>query len=198
VTAVVAKRTALACALVVSATFAGPARADASQAANADYSCTYSSKAKSDVVQVDHCASADAAGHIHLKRQHLRALDFDRQGLASVYIGGGWRYFSRDGRSAPVMTMDNGADSFADGLARSPVGAKVGFIDRNLTLVIPPRYNGALPFENGSAAVCVDCKLTSEGEHSSYDGGRWTCIDRHGHERQPFNAGPGAGHVCRP
>jgi hypothetical protein len=193
----VAKRTALACALVVSVAFAGPARADASQAANADYSCTYSSKAKSDVVEVDHCASSDAAGHIHLKRQHLRALDFDRYGLASVYIDGNWHYVSRDGRLARVMTMDNGADPFADGLARSPVGAKVGFINRDLTLAIPPRYDGALPFENGSAEVCIDCKLVSEGEHSSYQDGRWACIDRHGHERQPFSASPGAGHACR-
>jgi hypothetical protein len=194
----VLSRTALACAFAISAAFAGPARVEAGEAANADYSCTYSSKAKSDVVQVDHCASADAAGHIRFKRQHLRALDYDRYGLASVYIDGNWHYVSRDGRLARVMTMDNGADSFADGLARSPVGAKIGFINRNLTLAIPSRYDGALPFENGSAEVCVDCKLATEGEHSSYEGGRWACIDRHGQERQPFRAGPGAGHVCRP
>jgi len=194
----VAKRTALACAIAVWAAFAGPARPEAGEAANADYSCAYSSKARTDVVQVDHCAWADAAGHIHLKRQHLRALDFDRHGLASAHIGGAWHYVRRDGRSAPVMAMDNGADPFADGLARSPVGAKVGFIDRNFILVIPPRFDGALPFENGLAAVCIDCKLASEGEHSSYEGGRWACIDRHGHERQPFSASLGAGLVCRP
>jgi WG containing repeat len=190
-------RTALACAIAISAALAGPARVEAGEAANADYSCAYSSKGGGDVVQVDHCASADAAGHIHLKRQQLRALDFGRDSVASVYIDGNWHYVSRDGRLARVMTMDNGADPFADGLARSPVGAKVGFINRDFVLVIPPRYDGALPFEQGSAAVCVDCKLTSEGEHSSYQGGRWACIDRHGHERQPFSLGPGAGHVCR-
>jgi hypothetical protein len=194
----VLNRTALTCAIAISAVFAGPARSHASQAATADYSCAYSAKGGGDVVQVDHCASSDAAGHIHLKRQHLRALDFDRQGLASVYLDGNWHYVSRDGRLARVMTMDNGADPFADGLARAQVGAKVGFINRNLTLVIPPRYDGALPFDRGSAEVCIDCKLTSEGEHSSYEGGRWACIDRHGHERQPFSASPGAGHVCRP
>jgi hypothetical protein len=194
----ISRKTASACAFTVLAAFAGPARPDASQAAGADYSCAYSARGGGDVVQVDHCASSDAAGHIRLKRQHLRALDFGRDGLASVYLDSNWHYVSRDGRRARVMTMDNGADSFADGLARSPVGAKVGFINRNLTLVIPSRYDGALPFENGSAAVCIDCKLASEGEHSSYEGGRWACIDRYGHERQPFSAAPGAGHVCRP
>jgi hypothetical protein len=194
----ISRKTALACALAISAAFASPARPDASPAASADYSCAYSAKGGGDVVQVDHCAWADAAGHIHMKRGLLRALDFGRYGLASVYIDGNWHYVSRDGRLARVMTMDNGADSFADGLARSPVGAKVGFINRDLTLAIPPRYDGALPFEHGSAEVCIDCKLASEGEHSSYQGGRWACIDRHGHERQPFTPGPGAGHVCRP
>ena len=96
---------------------------------------------------IEHCARSDAAGHFHLKRQHLLALDFGRQGLASVNIDGGWYYVRRDGRLAPVMTMDNGAEPFAEGFARSPVGGKIGFINRNLALVIPARYDGALPFE---------------------------------------------------
>jgi hypothetical protein len=192
----VANRIALACAFAVWVTFAGPARPEASQRTHADYSCAYSSKAKDDVLHSDHCAWSDAAGHIHLKRQHRLALDFDRDGLASVNIGGGWRYVSRDGRLAPVMTMDNGAEPFADGLARSPVGDKIGFINRNLVLVIPARYDGALPFDHGRAEVCIACKLTSDGEHSSYEGGRWACIDRHGQERTPFSPSHGAGHVC--
>jgi hypothetical protein len=95
------------------------------------------------------------------------------------------------------MMMDNWAEPFADGLARSPVGGKIGFIDRNLALVISARYDGAFPFEHGWAAVCTDCKLASDGEHSSYVGGRWGCIDPHGHEQEPFRPDQGAGHVCR-
>src|SRR4029077_3739959 len=98
---------------------------------------------------------SDAAGHLHLKREHLLALGFDQYGLASVYIGG-WYYVRRDGRLAPVMMMDNWAESFADGLARSPVGSKIGFIDRKLALVVPARYDGAFPFEHGWAAACID------------------------------------------
>ena len=73
----------------------------------------------------------------------------------------------------------------------------IGFIDRNLALVIAPRFDGALPFEDGWAEVCIQCKLTSDGEHSWYEGGLWGCIDRHGHARKPFQASEGAGHVCR-
>ncbi|MGP0060840.1 MAG: WG repeat-containing protein [Beijerinckiaceae bacterium] len=196
-TVMVANRTALVCAFAVWVMLAAPAWPEASQATTTDYSCAYSPKAKGDVLQFEHCAWSDAAGHTYLKREHRLALDFDRYGLASVNIGGGWYYVSRDGRLAPVMAMDNWAEPFADGLARSPVGHKIGFINRNLALIIPPRYDGALPFEHGWAEVCIDCKLTSHGEHSWYEGGRWGCIDRHGHERKPFSPSQGAGHVCR-
>jgi WG containing repeat len=190
-------RAALVCAFTVLAMLCGPGWSAAGQPANADRSCTYASKARRDVLQFEHCVWSDATGHLHLKRKHRLALDFDRHGLASVNIGGGWYYVRQNGQLAPVMTMDNGAEPFADGLARSPVGGKIGFIDRNLTLVVPARYDGALPFEHGWAKVCIACKLASEGEHSLYRGGRWGCIDRHGHERDPFKPGEGADHVCR-
>ena len=194
---VVANRAVLVCAFIAWVMFAVPAWPGASQATSADYSCTYSAKAKGDVLQFERCAWSDGSGHIHLKREHRLALDFDRYGLARVNIGGGWYYVGRDSRLAPVMTMDNWAEPFADGLARSHVGNKIGFINRNLVLVIPPRYDGALPFEHGWAEVCIDCKLASQGEHSWYEGGRWGCIDRRGHERKPFSPSQGAGHVCR-
>jgi WG repeat protein len=166
-------------------------------ATSTELGCTYSSKAKGDVLHVDHCAWSDTAGHIHLKREPRLALDFDRYGLASVNIGGGWYYVGRDGRLAPVATLDNWAEPFFGGLARSPAGNKIGFINRNLVFVIPPRFGGALPFEDGWAEVCIDCKLTSQDEHSWYEGGRWSCIDRRGHERKPSSPGLGAAQVCR-
>lgn len=189
-------RAALICVFTIAATFAGAAWSVASPATNPDHSCTYAPKAKSDVLHFEHCARSDAARHFHLKRQHLLALDFDRNGLASVNIDGGWFYVRRDGRLAPVMTMDNGAEPFSEGLARSPVGGKIGFINLHLALVIPARYNGALPFQDAGAEVCIDCRLISHGEHSTYEGGRWACIDHHGRERKPFSADRGAGQVC--
>ncbi|WP_246675416.1 WG repeat-containing protein [Mesorhizobium sp. B2-3-4] len=183
-------------AFVFSAMFAATGWSAANPVANQDYRCVYAPKAKGDIVDAEHCASSDAAGHIHLKRKHLLALDFDRHGLASININGGWYYVRQDGRLAPVMAMDNWAEPFADGLARSPVGSKIGFINRNLALVIPARYDGALPFEHGRAEVCIDCKLVPDGEHFRYVGGRWACIDRHGHERGPFRPDRSAGDVC--
>jgi hypothetical protein len=136
-------------AFAVSVMFAGTAWSEAGRMTGGSYSCTYSPKSKGDVVELEHCTGSDSVGHFHLKREHLLALDFDRYGLASVYINGRWYYVRRDGRLAPVMMRDNWAESFADGLARSPVSGKIGFINRNLALVIPARYDGALPFRRG-------------------------------------------------
>jgi hypothetical protein len=188
-------RAALVCALTFAVMLSGPAWSQASKAA--DTSCTYAAKTGGDVLHFEHCARTDPAGHPRLERKHLLALEFDRHGLAGVNIGDGWYYVRRDGRFAAVMKMDNWAESFADGLARSPVAGKIGFINRNLALAIPARYDGALPFEHGWAEVCIDCKLVSHGEHSWYEGGRWACIDRLGREREPFRPGRSAGHVCR-
>jgi hypothetical protein len=200
-------RAALIGVFTIAAWFAGTAWSVAGPVAKPDYGCIYapeanstkanSAKATGDVIHVERCARSDSAGHFHLKRQHLLALDFGRHGLASVYIEGGWYYVRRDGRLAPVMTMDNGAEPFSEGFARSPVGGKIGFINLNLALAIPARYDGALPFGDAGAEVCIDCRLVSRGEHSSYEGGRWACIDHHGHEREPFSPDRGAGHVCR-
>jgi hypothetical protein len=202
VTVLIHHRAVLIGVLAIAAMFAGTAWSVAGPMAKPDYGCTYSPKSKSaramgDILDFEHCARADAAGHFHLKPRHLQALDFDRHGLASVYIDGGWYYVRREGRLAPVMAMDNGAEPFSEGLARSPVGGKIGFIDLHLALVIAAKYDGALPFERGGAEVCIDCKLVSHGEHSAYEGGRWACIDRQGHERVPFSPDRVAGQVCR-
>jgi len=112
-----------------------------------------------------------------------RRLQFDRHGLAAVLVGEQWVYYSLAGDAAPVMTMDNGADYFVEGRARSNLGGKIGYIDRSLRLVIARRYDGALPFRGGVAEVCFGCTIRSDGEHQSYAGGRWQRIDRFGRER---------------
>jgi len=129
------------------------------------------------------CAARNPDGTIRLAPAHLRRLDFDRAGLAAVHVGESFHYVRRDGRTAPVMTMDNGADPFVQNRARSRLGGKIGFIDRSLRLVIPRRYDGALPFTRGAAEVCTGCTPASDGEHGWYEGGRWARIDRSGRER---------------
>ncbi|BAM87092.1 hypothetical protein S58_10810 [Bradyrhizobium oligotrophicum S58] len=133
------------------------------------------------------CAVAGDDGQFRVTPSFRASLQFDRNGLAVVLVlgrskgeAGRWFYVKRDGAMAAVMAYDNGAEEFTDGRARSPVGAKIGYIDRSLRLVIPPTYDGAYPFEKGVAVVCLGCSLVSEGGHSWYEGGTWGCIDPDG------------------
>ncbi|MFS2110726.1 WG repeat-containing protein [Sphingomonas sp. Sphisp140] len=128
------------------------------------------------------CAAQANDGTLRLAPAHLKRLDFDRSGLATIHVGKSFHYVRRNGRTAPVMTMDNGADPFVNGRARSEWQGKIGYVDRTLRLVIARRYDGAMPFEKGFGEVCMGCSLTGDGEHHWYAGGTWLRVDRAGRE----------------
>ena len=144
------------------------------------------------------CAATGADGRPRLTRSYLTRLRYDRDGLASVLLLDGtdprkfqWFYVRRGVIPVPVESMDNGPDYFEDGLARSRVGGKIGYIDRKLNLVIPATYDGAYPFKDGVAVVCTACtyvsdSTASEGERGWYEGGQWGRIDRKGRVVSPF------------
>ena len=131
------------------------------------------------------CTRTDASAHLTVPPIHVRSLKFDKYGLATVWMNG-FYYVRRDGRMARVLQFDNGADYFVEGFARTVAGGKIGFIDRKLRVVIPPRYDFAFPFNGGTAAVCNGCKeISDDGEHTGMVGGQWGVIDRHGREVAP-------------
>jgi hypothetical protein len=144
------------------------------------------------------CAATGPDGRPRLKRSYLGRLRYDRDGLASVMLFNGtdrrkyqWYYVRHGVIPVPVESMDNGPDYFEDGLARSRVGGKIGYIDRKLNLVIPATYDGAYPFRDGVAVVCTACTIeydrtVTEGERSWYAGGQWGRIDRRGRVVSPF------------
>jgi hypothetical protein len=121
---------------------------------------------------------------------------YDRYGLSEISIGHQFYVIRRDGVMAPVMIMDNWAEGFSNGLARSPVGNKIGYIDRSLKLAIPARYDGAYRFEHGAARVCVGCTSQAVGEYSTYVSGQWGCIDRRGRALQPLTRREGPDFSC--
>ena len=141
--------------------------------------CSYTSVRDHERLTIERCAQKDAQGRIQISRNHLGRFAYDRRGLTNIYVDG-WYYLARNGRSAAVMAYDNGADEFNDGLARSPVGKKIGYIDRSLRFVIPARFDGAYPFENGLAVVCIGCRTVPSGEHFMSVDGEWGCIDSKG------------------
>lgn len=144
--------------------------------------CTYPSRSRKELVTAPDCARRD--GTLTFNPTRLSDFAFTR-GLIDVNIGGQFYYVRRSGLSQPVMTFDNWADDFRYGLARSEVGGKIGYIDRKLRVVLPRIYDGAFPFENGGALVCFGCTKQSDGEHSFYRGGDWTCVDHRGRELSP-------------
>ena len=108
--------------------------------------------------------------------------------VAPVLVGDQWYYVAPDGRTAPVIPFDNGADRFREGLARTRASGRIGYIDRSLRAAIPPRYDFAWPFENGRALVCMGCKPgepDSDG-HRAVIGGQWGYIDRDGRTVEPI------------
>jgi hypothetical protein len=92
----------------------------ASVPAQQDYplACLYAPRG-GELDRFEACAAQANDGTIRLAPAHRAKLDFDRNGLASVHVGKHFHYVARNGRSAPVMTMDNGADPFVGGRARS-------------------------------------------------------------------------------
>lgn len=174
-------RVALAATAVATALMANAA--PAASRSRADLDCTYQPRAGQEVTTFHHCARTALGGRPQVTSQHLRRLQFDRHGLSAIFIGQ-WYAIRRGGRLAPVMMLDNWAEPFSDGLARSPVAGKIGYIDRGLRLAIPARYDGAYPFDHGHALVCIGCAIRTTDEHSSYVGGVWRCIDRRGRETE--------------
>jgi len=81
---------------------------------------------------------------------------------------------------------DNGADYFSEGMRRFVKNGKVGFADRNGTVVIKPEYDFASPFNYGYAAYCNGCDWEkTEEEHKAIVGGTWGVINFKGEIVQP-------------
>ncbi|MCK9450490.1 MAG: WG repeat-containing protein [Bacteroidales bacterium] len=80
-----------------------------------------------------------------------------------------------------VFPFDNGPDEPSDGLFRIILNHKIGYADSaSGKVVIPPQFDCAWPFENGVAAVSINCKTISEGEHSIWLSDDWLYIDKTG------------------
>lgn len=125
---------------------------------------------------------------LDISSEDLKRMKFSKDRLAQVIVPDkGWYYVKPNGKSLSVITFDNGADYFAQGLARSKINGKIAYFDVSFRQVIPPKYDWGWPFEGGKALVCNGCRETprdSDG-HSLMVGGQWGFIDRSGKEIVP-------------
>lgn len=171
----------------------------AAGAQTATKDCSYRARATAsrpepEFIRYTACATAKKDGTVELLPEHLAAVDFDSTGIAAIRVGEEFYYVRSNGRTARVPTFDNWADDFADGRVRffrTVDGVeKIGYADRDLAEVIPPRFDWGFPFSDGRAIVCIGCALgpaDSEG-HRSVEGGRWGAIDLSGREIVPIEA----------
>jgi len=145
---------------------------------------------------IAHCAHRGQDGKLRVEPVVLDLLAQRGVDLAAVAFDDVLHYLNADGVAVPVLPFDNGADYFVEGFARTLQGGKVGFIDEHLRVVIPPKWDFAFPFENGTAVVCNGCKFRPIGdEHQEVVGGRWGAIDTRGevvvpviHDREVLGA----------
>lgn len=117
-------------------------------------------------------------GRLDVAPAMRKRLTYGKYGLGQLMVlgdNGGWHYIKRNGATLPVVTFDNGADYFAEGLTRGIVKGGIAYFDPEFRQVAGPYADGS-PFRNGRAAVCQGC---SESGNTSRDG-RWGFIDRTG------------------
>jgi hypothetical protein len=141
--------------------------------------CAYS--AGEGITQYDNCVQFAQDGTVKIKNTHLQSMDFSRKdGLVGLYYIDGTAYVNKAGKVVRTFTFDNGPDYFVEGLARMlSADGKFGFINRNLDMVIPPRYDFAAAFSpEGRAAFCLGCtKKKRQPEGAAWVGGQWGYID---------------------
>lgn len=135
--------------------------------------------------EVPDCVHVQADGSLAIASRYLKDLPYSSDGLAAVWIAGQWAYVNRRGVAiiTGVPSYDNGPDEFHDGLVRFIKDKKYGFADRKGEAIIRPIYDGALPFENGRAKVCLGCvnKCSDRDcEHHMFSGGHWFSISEQG------------------
>src|SRR5215471_3401313 len=85
------------------------------------------------------CELTKDAGVI-VSGQSLANLAFGPEGLGSILVGNrdpyGLYFVNRQGKTAPALMFDNGADYVVEGLARTVKGGKVGFVNTRLDEVV--------------------------------------------------------------
>jgi WG containing repeat len=146
--------------------------------------CTYVANTPTAELEPHARCAALVGASLRISGEHLARMSYTTSGLASALIDGCWYYVRPNGDLLQVVTFDNGADYFSEGLTRSLVRGKIAYFDSKFHQVIPPNYDWGWPFEAGRALVCIGCKPAKSDEdgHGLVDGGRWGFIDKSGKE----------------
>ncbi len=124
----------------------------------------------------------DEKGYVVIEPQFQIAGNFSPEGIAAVLENNDWLYIDTTGRRLlKPFIYDNGPDYFKEGLARFMDNSKFGFFNKYGKIIIEGKFDFALSFYEGLAAVCMGCKTVSvDEEHSKMVGGKWGYINKEG------------------
>ncbi|PTX04419.1 hypothetical protein DBL07_10965 [Achromobacter mucicolens] len=153
-----------------------------------DLACFFADRqAQGSLEHVEHCARA-TKDSVEFRPAVLARMDFSDDGLSPATANGSWHWVRPDGHAVAVVTFDNSADDFEEGLTRGPWAGGMAYYDRHLNRVLATPYDWVDRFEGGLAAVCKGCRIerTRDGEHSFVTGGEWGAIDRQGRLALPM------------
>jgi len=105
--------------------------------------------------------AADGEGHLVVPARY-EALSGFRQGIAVFRLGGKVGILDQEGKElfgARYESIAGGAEGFySDRRAVAQIGEKLGYIDPQGNLAIPPLFEGARHFSEGLAGVTLDGK----------------------------------------
>jgi WG containing repeat len=79
-----------------------------------------------------------------------------------------------------IYPFDNGPDYISDGMIRVVEEGKIGYANNCGDVTVPATYEGAHPFENGTARVALNCTKESDGQHSWWVSDNWIRINKRG------------------
>ena len=79
-----------------------------------------------------------------------------------------------------VFNSENSPDPISEGLFRIKKNEKIGFANELGEVIIPPKYEGALPFKKGKAKVSKSCFLSSNEEKKEIRCKDYFYIDKRG------------------
>ena len=148
--------------------------------------CTYLHKNEMEPNQVEKCIEFKAwikrpnDSDALIAKEVVVSATYNKDNLSHLYSEYGLFYFMESGKARRTISYDNGPDYFQEGLARTSWEGKIGFFDKQLTIVIPPIFDFAFPFQTGFSLVCNDCRTETDGEYKKVVGGKWGYVGKSG------------------
>lgn len=149
-----------------------------------DVSCAYLSKSQEGPHKAHGCVTLENG--LPVLSDHVLSdllLDEGERGLGQVHMHGFWHWVRTDGYMLAVLTFDNGADPFSESLTRGAGTVGIAYYNRELQRILDLPYAYGMPFREGYALVCEDCRQSiTTAEHSTPIGDTWGVIDPLGRE----------------